>query len=222
MTFLVSPSEPLRLRNEGATSPITEEYGADVLIPAHGYFIGVQRKQFPDDYLGSLHDGRLGDSLIKLTKCQLRFLICEGTPRWDRDGELIGHQFGSTFTYRQLVGLTLSAFSELGVMTIWTRDLPDTIKLLHTIETWGRKEEHNSLFSRPGMPKVDGKREYSKKDRAMHILQGFDAIGPKLASNIFDEFGRLPFTLSAEDEERLNKVPRMGPKKVKKLKDVMT
>jgi len=221
MTFLVSPSEPLQLREQGAVSPIAENYGADILIPAHGYFIGVQRKQFPGDYLGSLHDGRLGDSLIKLTKCAVRVLICEGSPTWNQNGGLEGWDYGAGFTYQQLVSLTMSAFKELGVTTVWTEDLKDTIRVLHAIESWGKKEKHTSLFSRSGMPKVDGKRHYSRRDHAIYILQSFEGIGPEMAGRIFDEFGGVPFKLNATDEQ-LAKVPGLGPKRIKKLKEALT
>ncbi len=221
MTFLVSPTEPQELREAGSVSSIAETYGADILIPAHGYFIGVQRKKFPDDYISSLHDGRLGDSLIKLTKCEVRVLVCEGSPTWNVNGGLEGWTHGAAFSYQQLQGLTMSALSELGVATVWTKNVRDTIKFLNAIEKWGQKEKHTSLFSRPGMAKVDGKRHYSKKDHAVHILQSFEAIGPDMAGRIFDEFGRVPFQLTEEDEARLVSIKGVGPKRVQYIKDAL-
>jgi ERCC4-type nuclease len=222
LTFLVSPTEPPKLREAGATSPIAETYGADILVPAHGYFIGVQRKQFPGDFLSSLHDGRLGDSLIKLTKCEMRILLLEGDPAWSVNGHLEGYPHGASFTRKQLTGLILSAALELGVLTVWTKNLAETIDYLSLVEAWGQKEKHQSLFTRAGIPGKDGrKRRHSKRDWVVHMLQGFDGIGPELANSIFDEFGRAPFQLTPEDEERLGEVPKIGPKRVKAIKEVL-
>ena len=221
MTFLVSPSEPAKLREAGAVSPIAETYGADVLVPAHGYFIGIQRKQFPGDFLNSLHDGRLGDSLIKLTKCEMRVLVLEGDPIWNNNGHLEGHGHGHLFTIEQLTGIVLSASLELGVLTVWTKSLAETIEYLRVVEAWGQKEKHQSLFTRAGMPKVDGKRHYSKRDWVVRMLQGFDGIGPNAANLIFDDFGRAPFQLTPEDEEQLGDIHGIGPKRVKAIKELL-
>lgn len=214
--FLLSPSEHA-LHEIGGISSVAEDYGADILIPGNGFFLGVQRKVFPGDFLSSLYDGRLSTSLVKLTKCEERVLILEGKPAWTTSGFLVSDY--STFSRSQLRNLLMSAQSELGIHTIWTDSVKDTIDVLRDLSRWALKDRHDSLFSRPDT-KDRNKRRWSRRDYAVHFLQGFDKIGPTLARDIYDHFGRVPLSLDATDEEIL-KVKGMGPGRLAKIKEML-
>lgn len=219
MTFLVSPAEPAVLREAGTQNSIAEEYGADVLIPGNGFFLGVQRKAFPGDFLSSLNDGRLHSSLIKLTKCEVRVLLLEGRPSWTTSGFLVSDY--AQFSRAQLRGLLMSAHYELGVHTLWTDSLTDTIDVLRDLSRWASKDRHDSLFSRPGVndPYMN-RRKWSDEDRAVFVLQGFDGIGPELARRIYRHFGRLPLRWDATEDE-LGEVNGLGPGRIAKMKKVV-
>jgi ERCC4-type nuclease len=220
VSFLVAPSEPKALRQIGETSQLAELYGADILIPAKGFFIGVQRKVFPGDFLSSLSDGRLQTSLVKLTKTEVRILVLEGQPAWATSGYLVGHDYGqgASFSQSQLRSLILSAYHELGILTLWTTGLSDTIACVEALAQWGAKDKHNSLFTRPGPVKLT--RRFSERDRAVHILQGFDGIGPELAGNIYDYFGRIPLRWDITPEQMME-VDGIGKGRAEKLKGAL-
>lgn len=221
MTLLVSPAEPKALREVGTVAAITEDYGADILIPGNGYFIGVQRKQFPGDFISSMSDGRLQTSLVKLMKTDVRILLLEGEPHWSPSGALSGEGgYLYSLTKDQLRGILMSAHFELGVHSIWTTGMSDTIAALEALEKWAGKGSHNSLFTRPGITK-QGLRKHSHRDQAVHFLQGFEGIGPELAGQIFDHFGRVPFELSVTLGE-LGDVKGMGPKRIEKIEEMLS
>ena len=214
--MLVSGQEPQQLRDIGTSSGVAEEYGADFLIPGLGFFLGVQRKQFPGDFMSSLSDGRLHTSLVKLTKCEKRVLILEGRPAWTRSGFLV-HDYVN-FSRTQLRNLLMSAHEELGVHTMWTDNISDTIDALRDLVRWSLKDKHNSLFERPNM-KPQFRRQFSERDRAVFLIQGFDGIGPELAGRIYDHFGRVP--LKWDDEGELINVKGVGKGKIKNLKELV-
>lgn len=213
--FLLSPTERA-LHEIGEISNVAEDYGADILIPGNGFFLGVQRKVFPGDFLSSLYDGRLSTSLVKLTKCEVRVLILEGQPRWTTSGFLVSDY--AQFSRSQLRNLLMSASYELGVHSIWTDNVRDTIDVLRDLGRWALKERHDSLFTRPDS-KDPHRRRWERRDYAVHFLQGFDGVGPELARRIYDHFGRVP--VSIDDEEEMLKVKGMGPGRLSKMKEIL-
>ncbi len=54
----------------------------------------------------------------------------------------------------------------------------------------------------------------------MHVLQGFDGVGPQLAGRIYDEFKRMPLRWDVTREE-LAAVHGLGPKKLEALMKVI-
>lgn len=220
--ILISPSEPPAIRELGTSSSTPEQYGADLLIPADGYLIGIQRKVFPGDFLSSLHDGRLAEHLHLLTKCQLSILILEGRPAWSTSGYLIGFDYGQgrEFARSSLRGLLLSAQHLLGVAHHWTDNLTDTLDFVRDIARWAEKDDHTSLFKRPGIQKSEFKRKISDRDKAIYLLQGFDGIGYGTAGAIFDHFGHLPLTWTVPSKV-LAEVPGVGKGRVRKLTELV-
>jgi ERCC4-type nuclease len=214
--FLISPTELRALPDLGTSSSIPEEYGADILIPGNGFFLGVQRKVFPGDFLSSLYDGRLSTSLVKLTKCEVRVLLLEGKPAWTTSGFLVSDYV--SFSRAQLRNLLMSAHYELGVHTMWTDSIQDTVDALRDLGRWALKDRHDSLFARPDS-KDPHRRQWSQRDFAVHFLQGFDGVGPELARRIYDYFGRVPMSIDNEDE--LLKVKGMGKGRLAKIKEIL-
>lgn len=217
--ILVAPSEPGQIVSLGQSSSVPEQYGADILVLAdspiwRGRMVGIQRKTFPADYLASRDDGRLATSLTKLTQCAVRILILEGQPRWTSSGALVHAH--STLQRAHLRSQLFTASIDYGIVPHWTDDVLDTADFIRDLARWLDKPNHHSLDSRPAPFKPEGQREFTERDWAIHILQGFDGIGPELAGKIYDHFGEIPLAWTRSPQE-LAEVERMGPGKVKRI-----
>ena len=219
--MLIAPTEPAQLHAIGTTSSAPERFGADILIPGSGFLIGVQRKEFPGDFLSSLSDNRLTTLAIKLQAVPMRVLLLEGTQRWSDSGHLIGHKYGqgSRFTRQQLRGLTWSLHHEFGIVTYHTDDISDTVQFLQDLQRWALKTDHTSLLHRAGP--VTDKMRLTPRDWGVYLLQGFEGVGPKVAGAIYDHFGRVPFTLDVTDKQLLT-VPGLGKVRVRKIRKALS
>ena len=215
VTILVSPAEPPALRKLGETSFAVEEYGADFLIVGEAGIIGLQRKQFPGDFLSSVSDGRLHTVVMKLTATTLPLIVLEGRPRWTLDGALLDSH-GPDLKRTTLRAMEWSLMSA-GIGVQWSDGLNDTAAYIGALAKWWAKDDHDGFATRPGPGRANefGK-PLSKRDWAIHVLQGFDGVGPQLAGRIYDEFECLPLRWDVTAAE-LGSVHGLGPKRLATL-----
>jgi ERCC4-type nuclease len=169
----------------------------------------VQRKQFPDDFLASLSDGRLQKEIMQIdSSVAIPLLLLEGRGAgWTIDGRLIcGYQ---RFTRQQMNGILFSLQIEHGIASIWVDSMAQTGPAIMDFRKWTQKHSHKSLTARPG-PGTHMKRPWQE-----HFLQGLPAVGPKTASKIMDHFGRLPFT--PPTVEQLAQIDGIGKRKAQAI-----
>lgn len=215
ITLLVSPAEPKALRRLGETSFAVEEYGADFLIVGEAGIIGLQRKQFPGDFLSSVTDGRLHTVVMKLTATTLPLVLLEGQPQWTQDGELL-HSHGAGLKRSTLRAMEWSLIAA-GIGVQWSDNLADTVVYIEALMKWWAKDRHNGFSTRPGISRANEfGRPIPQRDWAMHVLQGFNGVGPSLAGRIYDEFKRLPLQWDVTRVE-LGAVHGLGPKRLEAL-----
>lgn len=188
-----------------------EKLGADVLIPSntHG-MVGVQRKEI-EDLIASVHDGRLAKELLQMKQLGLGVLLIEGVPHWTSDGMLLSN---STWTIQQHHGILWSVQS-MNYWIVYSESLDRTCELLSMLERWIMKLKHGSLIHRPGAKGEWGKA--SSQEWAMHVLMGFEGIGPELAERIVKRFG-LPLMWTVEPEEMME-IEGIGDVKAQRLWD---
>ena len=213
--MLISPTEPSALRDLGTTSILTEKYGADILMLAKTVRIGVQRKQFPNDLMASLADGRLYDQIRKMGALNHAVLLLEGRGKWTSDGTLI-HQ--TSFTRDQLHGLIMSFSFEFGIQVIQVRDMGETCQFLTNMEKWVHKPSHTSLLRRPG-PSKDSWNEKSERMNGIHLIQSFPGVGPTLAARVYDHYGRVP--MHWDEDVVFEDVPGIGKEKARQLREAL-
>lgn len=208
--ILISPSEPVSIREHGKTSSIPEMYGADILMAVKGFgMVGIQRKDI-SDLIASLHDDRLYTGLAKMKALELGVVIIEGRLSWTEDGNLVSrHQW----TEDQHHGLVWS-IEAAGYKVAHTANPDDTIKWCRQFNRWMAKSKHTSLRSRPKPVTNWGFRD--NRDWGIFLLQSFEGIGPELAGAIFDHFHGVPLRwLSTEEEFML--IPGIGKGRARKL-----
>jgi ERCC4-type nuclease len=213
-TMLISPTEPVKLRAVGTTSPVPERYGADVLFDAPPVgLIGVQRKTVPDLF-ASVRDGRLTRGIGAMAALDVALLIIEGDLRWTVEGAAEPDDAGArpaTSWSREAYRSLLWSVRARGVWVETTPDLAATIQIVMSLRKWASKDVHEAL-DRRGRPRPGG----AADGDALHILQGLAGIGPRTAARILDHFGALPLTWSVSEDE-LAAVPGIGKVRARRL-----
>jgi len=209
----VSSTEPPALRKLGKSDTLPEKYGVDVLWYSEQLkgMVGVQRKEFKD-LLASLEDGRLSFELKQMGQLALSVVAIEGDGIFTDDGQLV-RSFGRPFTRSQLHSIILG-ISFGGVRVVRTASLDDTIRFCEVLVDWAEKEEHGSLFNRPGPVGEWGKptnREFQR-----HLLMGMPGIGRELADRILEHFNGIPWGWTCDKSELLA-IPGLGKKKVERI-----
>lgn len=211
--MIVAPTEDARLKALGTSvSMVPERFGVDVLWAAKGIgTIGVQRKEFPGDFLASVTDGRLAKEVAQMQALDMRVLVLEGRGNWTVDGELIT-SWGQPWNRDQHRAYLWSIRSR-GIWVEWSDDLEDTIHVVRRLEAWSKKVKHQSLNNRPGPKGLWGRpttREYQ-----VHFLSGLPDVGAELAARILDTLG-MPVQWNVGEEDLL-RVHGIGKVKARKL-----
>lgn len=210
----VSPTEPTALKDIGLVSMISEEHGADVYWQVGEQDHGVQRKEFPGDFLSSVFDGRLGEQLDKMDVLDIKYLILEGNPFWTNEGKLMHTRWGWTISQHTKL---LASIQARGVQIHHTRHIPDTVERVEDLVEWSKKPAHNSLNRRASPSKDKWGRRNNHLWRR-HFIQGLPDIGPVQAEAIMSALG-FPFQLTVTREDLMG-VPGIGKKRAEKISRV--
>lgn len=214
--ILVSPAERPPITNLGQTSSLCEQLGSDILFDSKHGLVGIQRKATLD-LVASVRDGRLGKELIQMQSLKLKFLIVEGQPQWDGQGNLMSDH--ANWNVRQHMGVLLSVQTK-GVLVLTSRNALDTCAVVEYLVKWCEKDDHvSSLIARPG-PTKNGWGDLSSEDTAIHVMTGFPGISTELAKRIFVAFGRVPCRHDLDSID-LESIPGIGPKRANQLREVL-
>lgn len=216
MTMIfISPTEPKPLRDIGTVTPYSEEFGCDVFWHTHaGQRFGIQRKEFPGDFLASVHDGRLAEQIAKGSELDVMILMLEGRPVWTTDGKLIRENGGKRWPWTKAQHRNfLATVQYRGVQIQWTDGLYDTIDAVKSLAEWSEKDDHTSLDRKLSVAtdKFGRKRESAAAFIQRSVLQQVPGIGPRQARAIIERYG-FPVTLTISERE-LNEVAGIGKKR---------
>lgn len=209
----VSPTEPLPWSKLGESSSLPERYGVDFFWVANKKAWGIQRKKFPEDFLSSLHDGRLAKEIAQMKQLDHAVILLEGMGTWTDAGFLLDQQFN----LGQLYGWMASCFFEHGIPVFQVRTQKDALFFIDRIEAWSNRKSHWSLTRRP-KAKSDMWGKRGNREFGLHVLQSFEGIGPSAAENIYQHFNGVPLAWTVTEGD-LTKVPGIGKVRAKNLID---
>lgn len=208
--FLTAPSERPPVENLGPKSPLPESVGCDVVWEGARGMAGCQRKAVAD-LIASVRDKRLGRELELMEKAKLayRFLVVEGTPQWDREGNLLTAH--TRWSMKQHNGVLLSCQLQ-GVMVVTSRNPLETCAVIEHLYEWSQKKEHvSSLLARDKAPR-NGWGHMDDRTSFCHFFSAVDKISNELSGRIYDTLGNI-LTLTVGEEE-LKTVPGIGPERI--------
>lgn len=222
----ISPAEPKMFWVLGEISEEPEQAGVDFMWSSPMGMVGVQRKQFPGDFLASVHDGRLNREYLQMDAAlDIKVLMLEGKGNWTVDGELIeswGHR-GDQQRRRQWNQTThrnyLSSVQIIkGVTVQQSQNMHDSMSFIKEFFIWTQKKEHTALDVRPAAQAQGYWDSLSNRDFQRYWLQSMPIIGPKLANNILDHLG-FPFSIHVTKED-LMEVEGIGEVRASRIMDM--
>ncbi len=158
------------------------------------------------DFVNSLIDGRLLQQAKELKKTYGRPLyIIEGM-----EDMYSVRNIHANAIRGMLAALTV----DFGIPVLQTKSSKETAALLAQIAK-REQDDENKGFSLHG-----DRKPISLKDQQEYVVTAFPGVGPTLAKPILKEFKSVKNFVNAS-EEALRKVPQLGEKKAKQIKDVL-
>jgi ERCC4-type nuclease len=129
----------------------------------------------------------------------MAILVIEGRFIWTSDGTWLESRASHRqYTKAMYWGLRFSA-SARGIVVIESSSLSDTRDMVEVLGRWLGKQSHPEAWRRPNPERGDwGQR--TSRDWMLHLLMGFETLGPTLAGRIVDRYPRpLAWTVTTED-----------------------
>lgn len=234
---------PYREACNGEISGICEPNGLDYLWTGSisGKTWGVQRKQFPEDFLDSLwgEGQRLGKEMLQIRDAWSNigldeaFLVLEGRARWSGDGDdaRLIHK-ASQFTQQQMSKKGLERL----LWRIQTRNQVNVEWIDNGAAEFGRWIRNMAEFSNQidkvgdGVDGTRGRHGFDERPRPNEsagervrrwrswILQGIDGIGPGLAEKLL-RYCPNPLVWRGDVSQDLERIA--GPMTGKKLRELL-
>jgi ERCC4-type nuclease len=164
----------------------------------------IERKTIKD-LEQSIIDGRIFSQIKQLIDVPKPGIIIEGS------SEIL--QNHTRINKKALIGLITSIGLTYKIPIFFTKNQTETAEFLYII---AKKEQLNKTQEK--------KLRYSKykmtdKERQLFIIESFPDIGPKLAKEMLYHFKTISKIIDADIKELL-KIPQLGPKKAKRLKEL--
>lgn len=201
--MFIAPTEPQQLKDIGVVSLMPEDYGVDVLWFNGDSIFGIQRKQFPSDFLASIRDGRLNREYAQMKQLTQAYLLLEGRPTWTSGDMLMNTR--TSWSKRQHCNY-LASVQYRGIHVVWADTLSDTVKTVGYLDDWTDKSDHNSLDHRPT---VSAWGNVTNEDYLRYLYQSLPGIDIVLAKSIVKTLGNI-FAIKVTKEELMT-VPGIGP-----------
>lgn len=209
----VSGAEPAVFFSLGQSSGVAEEYGADFFWESKLGKVGVQRKEFPGDFLSSMQDpsGRMNLELLKMQSLDVKVLMIEGEQRanWANSGELWDGRHPRRYTLTQHRNYLASIQLFRGLQVQRTKDKWDSMEFIKGFYHWTMADEHHALDYRPAAKTEGFWDTLSNEDYQKWFLQSLPLVGPKRAKAIIETLG-FPFRMTLNSPNDLMEVPGIG------------
>ena len=228
MTILYSPNEPSSIKTlldskGGISTPYCEERGADFIVLTNQGGIPIQRKEFPNDFLASIKDGRLSKECAAMREAsKFRILILEGdvwgSKAYSTDDHLLLNGESSNWTKTAIRNMLRTIRYVEGVDIEFTSSIEDTVDCLLETLRFFNAPYHSSLHNRPKPQSNWFIPLY--EERLINFYQGLPRVSAVRARNISKIFKNPMGILNATVED-LKGVEGIGQKTAQAIYDFL-
>ena len=206
---MISAHEPRHIKRLfGDTAIEDPSMGYDMKLYTNPAVIGLERKKFPSDFLASIQDGRLNREILAMREdTDIQILVPHGrTPKYDKDGILtvVGDR---KWTKKGITNIFRTIQYVEGVYVEWAKNDAELVQMIHDLQDYFDKKEHDSLRSRPRI-----KTNWmvpSRAERIIYWMQGLPGVGTTTAKKLYEKFP-APLLLFQANIDDIDDVPRVG------------
>lgn len=189
------------LEAQGATLEIAQLPLGDYVLSER---LAVERKT-RQDFESSIFDGRLFSQLSGLSAAYSRVVfIVEG----EGDGE-------SRLSRAALLGAYSSVISDYGCALFFTRSPQATAEMVFALAC------HEQLAKPHTLPVFAKRRAKNDSELSRAIVESLPSVGPSLARSLLNYFNNVENVFTAPESE-LKEVGKIGEKKAKRLREIIT
>ncbi len=196
-------------KKHGIETEIRQLISADFVLQTKNskneiHTIGVERKT-QNDFINSIMDRRIITQLNMLKEhFSIPLLIIEG------DENLYALR---DFHPNAIRGMLASIAIDFQVPMLYTKNYKDTASVLAVIAKRIEKGKHHISL-------LDRRKPLTLKEQQEYLIESLPGIGPNLARSLLKHFGNIQAIVNASEEDLMN-VDKLGPKKSKKIKEVL-
>lgn len=167
--------------------------------------VGIELKT-KEDFINSIIDKRLLNQLKELKRNFIKpLIIIQG----DQDIFSIRNIHPNAIR-----GMLATIAISYGIPIIETKNDKETAALIHTIAKREQSNEEKSF----GVNQE--KKPLTSKEQQEFIVESLPGVGPSLAKSLLKEFKSIKNIINS-DEDSLQKIEKMGPKKSKEIKRIL-
>src|ERR1017187_5273550 len=224
--MMVSSKEPKAVKNlllnsipECVIDDMSENYGGDMLWPSPFGWGLCQRKQFPEDFLASLRDGRLAKEILQMEDITWKLLIIEGKPQWSPTNGNLLNSYGEGIHKSHFESIILSIDFFRSCRVRFTNSVIETCDLVKSFYEWTTKETHTGFCAQieSNRERINDNGIKSKTDWRKWILMHMPDLGPVGADRILEhEPEPLRFWNDGKDLEKIKGIGRLSADKLRK------
>ncbi len=166
--------------------------------------LAVERKT-RSDFESSIFDGRLFSQLRDLSAAFPRVVVVvEGSP---------GNE--SRLSRASLLGAYSSVISDFGCALFFTRNASATAEMVYALA------KHEQLAKKQPLSVYAKRKAVTLSQQQRAIVEALPTVGPTMARALLEYFQTVENIMSAPESELLE-VAKMGEKKAKQLREVLT
>ena len=211
---VITTNEPKRIRNL-FSDKVEIPMGFDMMLYTESGPIGIERKHVPDDFLGSVQDGRLNREIQAMRQeTQVQIVLLHGRMYFDRSGALRTwrrrpqrYTQGRPWTRKGIENLKRTIKYVEGCYIEEARNNAELVQVVNDLQVYFDQKYHLSIKSRPSIRTDWIVPTYA--EQVAYFYDGLPEIGVIGARKFYEHFP-CPLDLFGASIEQIMEIRGIG------------